>query len=179
MNYLINEYISKNYTSLLQISKNITKGNQLSEELLHEVLLQLYERDSEIVLNDYEDNTIRYYITSILRINWFSKTSPFYYRIRKENSNYNEINDIFYDDDLEEQQQLFEKEMLIQCLETSYSELDFWRKSMINLYLILGSVNKVAKHTGLPKSSVIKYVKDSKEKIKNNTINKIKRNGLQ
>lgn len=178
MNYLINEYISKNYLSLLQISKNITKGHQLSEELLHEVFLQLYERDSDIILNDYEDNTIKYYITSILRINWFSKTSPFYYRIKKENSNYNEIIDIFSNDDIEEQQQLWEKEILIQCLETSYADLDFWRKSMLNLYLILGSVNKVAKHTGLPKSSVIKYVKESKEVIKDNTLNQIKKYGM-
>jgi hydroxymethylpyrimidine pyrophosphatase-like HAD family hydrolase len=172
MNKLVELFITNNYYKLLQISNRITKGHELHQDLLHEVILQLYNK-KEIILDNYEDDTLRYYITSIMRINWHSKTSPFYYKIRKEPLTYQPITDIFeYDGD--EEQRKWEKEVLLQSLEISYSELDFWRKSMLQLYLVLGSVNKVSKFTGIPKSSIIKYVKQSKEELKNNTLERMK-----
>lgn len=174
MNQLIEGYITRNYYRLLQITKRITKGHELSQDLLHEVILQLYNK-KEINLHNHDDDTIRYYITSVLRINWNSTTSPFYYRIRKESSKYQPITDIF---EYEDEQIEWEKEILLQSLEISYSELDFWRKGMIELYLVLGSVNKVSKHTGIPKSSIIKYVKESREQLKDNTLERLKDYGI-
>jgi hypothetical protein len=174
MNQLVENYITKQYYKLLQISKRITKGHELSQDLLHEIIIQLYNK-KEIILNNYDDDTICYYITSIMRINWHSKTSPFFYKIRKEPLNYQPITDIF---EYEDEQIKWEKEILLQSLEISYSELDFWRKSMVQLYLVLGSVNKVSKFTGIPKSSIIKYVKQAKEELKNNTIERIKDYGI-
>jgi hypothetical protein len=174
MNQLIEGYITRNYYRILQITKRITKGHELSQDLLHEVILQLYNK-KEIILNNYDDDTIRYYITSVLRINWNSSTSPFYYKMRKESSKYEPLTDIF---EYEDEQLIWEKEILLQSLEISYSELDFWRKGMIELYLVLGSVNKVSKHTGIPKSSIIKYVKESREQLKNNTLEKLKDYGI-
>jgi len=175
MNKLVEAYITKNYYKLLQISKRITKGHQLHQDLLHEIIIQLYNK-KEINLNDYEDDTIRYWITSIMRINWYSKTSPFFYKMRKETLTYQPLNDIFEYQDNE--QLVWEKEILLQSLEISYSELDFWKKGMIELYLVLGSVNKVSKYTGIPKSSIIKYVKQSKEQLRNNTLERIKEHGM-
>ena len=174
MNQLIESYITRNYYRLLQITKRITKGHELSQDLLHEVILQLYSK-KEINLHNYDDDTIRYYITSVLRINWMSTTSPFYYKIRKESSRYQPLTDIF---EYEDEQMNWEKEILLQSLEISYSELDFWRKGMIELYLVLGSVNKVSKHTGIPKSSIIKYVKESREQLKDNTLQRLKDYGI-
>ncbi len=174
MNQLIEGYITRNYYRLLQITKRITKGHELSQDLLHEVILQLYSK-KEINLHNYDDDTIRYYITSVLRINWMSTTSPFYYKIRKESSRYQPLTDIF---EYEDEQMNWEKEILLQSLEISYSELDFWRKGMIELYLVLGSVNKVSKHTGIPKSSIIKYVKESREQLKDNTLERLKDYGI-
>lgn len=174
MNQLIEGYITRNYYRLLQITKRITKGHELSQDLFHEVILQLYSK-KEINLHNYDDDTIRYYITSVLRINWMSTTSPFYYKIRKESSRYQPLTDIF---EYEDEQMNWEKEILLQSLEISYSELDFWRKGMIELYLVLGSVNKVSKHTGIPKSSIIKYVKESREQLKDNTLQRLKDYGI-
>ena len=76
-------FLNRNYYQLLNISNKITKNNQLSQDLLHEVILQLYDKD-DIVLKSYDDNSIKYYITAIMRINYYSKTSPFYYKIKRE-----------------------------------------------------------------------------------------------
>jgi hypothetical protein len=86
-------YITKNYYELLTIAKKITKGNQLSQELLHECIIQLYDKE-QIILEKYTDSQIKYYIVAIMRTNWFSNTSPFYYRIRRESAKYVDLKEV-------------------------------------------------------------------------------------
>lgn len=158
----IERYITKNYYQLLSIAKKITKGHDLHEDLLHEVILQLYDKD-DIVLKGYDDNQIRYYIVSVLRINWFSKTSPFYYRVRREIQKYSELNEVL---DMEDDQENFEKEIILSILETSFTELTWFHKSMIQMYLVLGSLKKVSNQTDIPVTSVARYVREAKNHMK-------------
>lgn len=163
MNKEIEKYITTNYYQLLSIAKKITKNHDLTEDLFHEVLIQLYDKKN-IVLQEYSDDQIKYYIVSVIRINWHSKTSPFYYRIRKETSRYTNIEECF---DLSDDNQLaFEKQELYDILEQSWCELDWFRKSLFELYLTLGSMKKVSKQTRIPVSSISRYLKESKEQIK-------------
>lgn len=165
MNKEIEQYISNNYNELLSIAKKITRNNDLSEDLLHEVILQLYNKKN-IVLRQYNNDQIKYYIVSIIRINWHSQTSPFYYRIRKENSKYTNIDELY--DLTEDENQEYEKQELFDILEESFSELDWFRKSLFEMYLTLGSMKKVSVKTRIPVSSISRYLKESKEQIKNN-----------
>ena len=165
MNREIEKYITNNYYQLLTIAKKITKNHDLTQDLLHEVILQLYNKEN-LVLREYCDDQIKYYIVSILRINWHSQTSPFYYRIRKESSKYTNIDEIY---NLADDTQLeFEKQELFDILEQEYSELSWFHKSLFELYLTLGSMKKVSKQTRIPVSSISRYLKESKQQIKNN-----------
>jgi RNA polymerase sigma factor (sigma-70 family) len=165
MNREIEKYITNNYYQLLTIAKKITKNHDLTQDLLHEVILQLYNKEN-IVLREYCDDQIKYYIVSIIRINWHSQTSPFYYRIRKESSKYTNIDEIY---NLADDTQLeFEKQELFDILEQEYSELSWFHKSLFELYLTLGSMKKVSKQTRIPVSSISRYLKESKQQIKNN-----------
>ncbi len=56
----IQEYIVRNYFELLKIAKRITRGHELHNDLLNDIILQMYERESEIKLKTYEDNDIKY-----------------------------------------------------------------------------------------------------------------------
>jgi RNA polymerase sigma factor (sigma-70 family) len=165
MNREIEKYITTNYYQLLSITKKITKNHELTQDLLHEVILQLYNK-GQIILQQYTDDQIKYYIVSVIRINWHSNTSPFYYKIRKESSRYVNIDEIF---NLADETQLdFEKQQLFDILEQSWCELDWFRKSLFEMYLTLGSMKKVSKQTRIPLSSISRYLKESKEQIKNN-----------
>lgn len=167
MNRDIENYITTNYYELLKITKKITKNHDLSGDLLHEVIIQLYNK-SNIVLQEYSPEQMKYYIVSIIRINWHSQTSPFYYKIRKESSKYTNIDDIY---DLTDDNQLeYEKEQLLVILEQSFCELDWFKKSLFEMYLTLGSMNKVSKQTRIPVSSISRYLKESKEQIKDNIL---------
>ncbi len=165
MNREIQNYITTNYYQLLTITKKITKNHELSQDLLHEVILQLYNKGN-IILQEYSNDQIKYYIVSIIRINWHSNTSPFYYKIRRESSKYTNIDELY---DLADESQLdFEKQQLFDILEQSWCDLDWFRKSLFEMYLTLGSMKKVSKQTRIPLSSISRYLKESKEQIKQN-----------
>jgi serine/threonine protein kinase len=108
-----------------------------------------------------------------MKINYYSKTSPFYYRIKKEAETYRDFYDEMnytpiYDFEDEEQSLALEKEKLICILETQYVNLEWFEKSIFDLYIVMGSIKKVAKKTNIPVSSVARYVKEIRIKIKNN-----------
>lgn len=162
MNKQVESYITRKYYELKTIAKNMTKNDDLAHDLLHECLLQLFEKQ-EIVLKSYDDNSIKYYITSVLRTNFYSKTSPFYYRIRKERVLYVDISECY---NMEAEQQDFELQLLYDILEISYAELNYFQKSILDLYLMLGSMKKVSQHSNIPISSISRYIKEAKEVIK-------------
>lgn len=172
MNKQIECYITRQYYVLLGIAKKITKTDEeTSRELLHEVILQLYSRD-DIKLKEYNDNSIKYYITSIMRVNYYSKTSPYHYRIRKERAMYSDLTDVL---NMEQEQEVFESEQLFQLLEEQYCELDWFRKSLLDLYLSLNSLKAVSKKTTIPLTSISRYIREGKQQIKDNVIEKLNR----
>ena len=172
MNKTIEEYITKNYYNLLTIAKRICKTNtDIHQELLHEVILQLYDKD-RINLKSYDDNSIKYYITAVMRINYYSKTSPFYYKIRRERILMNVDLSTCYD--LSAEQESFESEELFELLEQNYSELDWFRKSLMDMYLTLNrSMAAVSRKTTIPIQSISRYIKEARNQVKTNIINKL------
>lgn len=157
----IESFITKNYYELFSIAKKITKGHHLTKDLLHEVVLQLYDRN-DITLHSYEDNTIKYFIVAIIRTNWYSKTSPFYYKIRRESALYVDLKEVL---DMEDEQEAFEKEHILCTLEEGWADLDWFHKSLFEMYMCLGSMNKVSKKTKIPLSSIRRYIKESRIEI--------------
>jgi DNA-directed RNA polymerase specialized sigma24 family protein len=166
----IESYITRNYYQLLKIAKKLTNNHDLHQDLLHEVILQILEKD-DVVLKTYDDDSIRYYIVAIIRINWNSKTSPFYYKIRREISKYTDLTPIL---EIEEDQQQFEKELIFSILEVSYTELNFFHKALMDAYLILGSMNKVSREMEIPLTSVQTYIRQAKSKIKEDVNKRLK-----
>ena len=173
MNRKINNFITKHYDELREISGRITQGDQLSDELLQEVLLQLYEK-KEVKLRAYDDNNIKYYIVGMMKLNWNSKTSPFYYRIRKEQKTYTEIHPGFINyivDDTEERESY---EELLKSVEREFTELTWFSKRLFELYLTLGSLKKVSQQTQIPIASVSRYIREIKIEIQINVKNQLK-----
>lgn len=170
MNKHVEAYITKNYYELQKIARKITKNHSLTQDLFHEVLIQLYDKD-EIKLKGYDDNQIKYYIVSVMRINWHSKTSPFYYKVRREFTLYNEISDCF---NIPDEQSEFEKQIIFDILEESWCELNWFHKSLFEWYMTLGSLKKVSQKTNIPLASIGKYIKEAKLEMKTDVLNKMK-----
>jgi hypothetical protein len=168
----IENYIIREYYKLQNISKKICKrDDDMYKDLLHEVILQLYDKE-QIKLKKYDDNSIRYYITAVMRINYYSKTSPFYYKIRRSQKIMNvDLSTCF---DLEYEQESFESEILLQLVEEAYCDLDWFKKSLLDLYLSLNSSMKaVSRKTTIPISSISRYFKEIRVETKQKIISKL------
>jgi hypothetical protein len=173
MNKEIEQYLTTNYYELLEIAEKLTKTtvDNIHKELLHECILQLYDKE-HIKLKSYDNNSIKYYITAVMRTNYFSKTSPFYYRIRRARIIMNVDISTCYD--LEYEQENFEKEELYQLLEQEYCELTWFQRSLMDMYLTLNSSMKaVSRKTSIPISSISRYFKEIRTETKERIINKL------
>jgi len=167
----IEDYIQKNYYHLYNIGMKMTKQDPLTRDLLHECIIQLYDKEV-ITLKSYDDNSIKYYIVAVMRINYFSKTSPFHYRIRRERQIMNV--DVATCWDLSYEQEEFEQEQIYQLLELNYTELSWFQKSILDLYLSLNrSMKAVSRKTNIPNQSISRYINEIRKQVKTDIINKI------
>jgi hypothetical protein len=51
--------------------------------------------------------------------------------------------------------------------------LDWFRKAILNHYLVLNSLKAVSKKTTIPLTSISRYIKEGKEQIKTNVLKRL------
>lgn len=166
----INSYITRNYYELLNICKKMTKNSDWAGDLLQDVLVQLYDK-KEIKLDKLDDNNIKYYIVKCIKINWFSETSPFYRKVKRESSLYSDLKDI---SDVPVEDNNMNEHFIMDTIEQEFGDLNWFHKDILTRYMTLGSLKKVSKDTTIPLTSVSRYVNEAKTQIKLNTFRKIK-----
>jgi hypothetical protein len=159
-------YITKNYYQLLAIAKKYTKNDDWSSELLHEVILQLYDK-KELKIN-LQDNQIKYYIIRCLMVNWTYPSSPFYKKHKRDMKSV----DLTEAMEMAAEDSDTEIHTLLELMEIEWTELNWFNKIIFEKYMVLGSLKKVSKDTTIPLASVGRYIKETKEIIKANTISK-------
>jgi hypothetical protein len=63
---------------------------------------------------------------------------------------------------------------MYQLLEMNYAELDWFKKSLLDMYLSLNSSMKaVSRKTRIPISSISRYIKEIRTETKNNILKKL------
>jgi len=160
----INNYITKNYYFLLSIAKKYTKNDDWSYELLHEVILQLYDK-KEIKLQ-LDDNSIKYYIIKMLMVNWCYPSSPFYKKHKKDNITTVELNDAIQ---VMNQESEMDSHKFMEIMEEEFGDLNWFNKVIFEKYMVLGSLKKVAVDTSISLPSIGRYVKETRTQVKYNT----------
>lgn len=166
----VEDCIIKNYSELRTFCKRLTKHNDWSEDLLHEVIIQLYEK-KEIKIKVLDNKSIKNYIFKCIITNWFSETSPFYRKVRRESTLYNELSTLpsqapqFYTDS-----EIEELHKMMSIVEMEFEDLNWFSKIIFTKYMLLGSLKKVATDTTIPLTSIARYVKETKATVKYNTI---------
>lgn len=75
-----------------QIVSNIAKSSDdLLNDLSQEIYLDLLQKDEDKIINLYETNQMRYFITRMIINNLHSTNSPFWCKIKSFTHNMNEI----------------------------------------------------------------------------------------
>lgn len=160
----LDNYISRHYYTLLQISFKYTKNNDWASELLHEVILQLYNKE-ELKLK-LDDNSIKYYIVRMLMVNWCYPSSPFYIKYKKHNHTHVDLKEAM----MVMNNETDEDHNFMDILEQEFSDTFWFSKILFEKWILLGSLKKVSLDTKIPLTSVKRYIKETKEEIKLNVI---------
>jgi len=155
------KWISLNNDELIDISLKICKNQDDYMDLYQCVMEQMLKKGDK--LNDMEDKEKTYYFISILKRNYYSKTSPYYYQFKK-----GLVMDDITDDLLEGviDEEYTESIPDMEWVKLQLLELDWFDRDLFNLWVELGSLSNVSRKTNIPVNSVGKYIKEIKEELK-------------
>jgi DNA-directed RNA polymerase specialized sigma24 family protein len=160
----LTDYINTNYKELKKVVKNITKNNELADDLYHYCLVILLEYDRVKMDEIVRKNHVKYFFISILLKQWNSSTSPFYKEYRKsvaKSVEYFEIYDLIdeeYDHEIDDKIAFIKKEL----------ENESWYTQQVMKLkgedgLSYGDINKLTK---IPRSSLFGTVDNFRTKVK-------------
>lgn len=66
------------------IINNIThSNNDILNDLAQDIYIDLLNKEDELIIELYNNNQIKFFITRMVMNNWFSQNSPFYMKYRK------------------------------------------------------------------------------------------------
>ncbi len=83
----MNDYITLNYSKLKQKVRAVTKNHQNSDDLFNDLLVSLYSKPIEYQRDLIENGKVEHWIMASAKLQYASKTSPFYYTYKKFNMN--------------------------------------------------------------------------------------------
>jgi hypothetical protein len=169
----LNDYLTKNYDELYQIVKNITKNNELCDELYHYCLMVLLEYDKDKMNEILKRGHVKYFFITIVTNQWCSSSSPFYKLHRSPKIEYideyntNIVDKDGYDEKIDDK---------IAFIENELKDEHWYIQQVVNMKTDM-SYQQIKDVTGIPRSSlystfnkfrnqtVEKYNKINKEKI--------------
>lgn len=163
----VEQYLAKNYYQLLKIAQKYTKNEDWASELLHEIIVQLYEKKELKIKLD--DNSIKYYIIRMLMVNWCYPSSPFFKKYKKHNNTHIELSEIM---ELAQQDSELDEHKFMDILEEEFSDISWFDKIIFEKYLTLGSLKRVSQDTTITVPSIGRYIKETKTQVKFRTINR-------
>lgn len=156
----LEHFIESNYQDLLQASKNISRDNDLAEELLHYALYELLLKKN--VQEIIDSGGAQFYIIRIMVNSWKSTTSPFYrlYRIPSDSLDSHDFEDEEYD---------FVKDETYQKALSLLKKLPWYDREV---FMIFASgdltVSQLARETKIPRTSLNLTINRVRKYLKNN-----------
>jgi hypothetical protein len=177
-------WIEQNYSKIVQWAKNMTKNDQLYEELAHYAIEQFitHKRYEEIMqkhINEPDFGHCRGFILAIMRNSWYGKKSEFtrYHKAhradighRKRNVTPTKFNEL-----LEEQLHTdydFSTDYVIEAIDGILEEMsidtkDLWYQAkLFQMWLENPNFSALSRQTDIPRTSISNAVQEAKEYIK-------------
>jgi hypothetical protein len=156
---ILTEWVQLNNQLLLNTTKNITKGYDNYDDLYQSVIEQLLKKGNK--LDDMDDKEKMYYFVRVVKNNFYSKSSPYYYQHIKNTTRLNYERDITNIDMVDEPYQ--EDTPDIEWVYKELDTLDWFSRDIFLMWMELGSLTAVARQTTIPLNSVGRYIKEVKQ----------------
>lgn len=160
----VEQYIARNYYKLLKIAHKYTDNDDWASELLHEVVLQLYDKKEYNLKLD--DESIKSYIIRCLMVNWCYPSSPFYKKYKKDNLTHVEMNDAIQ---VMKNETEMDEHKFMDIMEQEFQDQSWFHKLLFEKYLTMGSLKKVSIDTKISLPSIGRYIKETRTQVKLST----------
>lgn len=154
------------YNEYLKIVKKITNNDERSQDLLHDVLVQLYQNYK---FQNLKDSEKKWFFIRTVQNQYNSKTSPFYKQYKKHV--FREISDIEISDE-----DYIEPKTIEGVTEFLNSELEknpskWYEIGLFKMYMEEKKIESINKKTQIPKYSIRITLNKMKKWIKQNLEN--------
>jgi hypothetical protein len=155
-------WVEKNNDLLLQRVRDIVTHKDDADDLYQSVIEQMLKKPEQ--MDNIKDEQKIYYFIRVVKNNYFSKTSPYHYQMRKPiENNYElkdnlieDIEDIPYSEDLPD----------IEWVKNELQTLDWFSRDLFLLWLELNTISNVSRQTQIPLNSVSRYITKIKKILK-------------
>ena len=180
----MHNWISDNYDNIIQWAKNMTKGDNLSEELAHYAIEQFitHKRYEEINNKHEEDPNFghcRGFILAIMRNSWYGKKSEFsrYHKAHRADVGHRKrnVSDTKFAELLENKETTdydYETDYIIEAIhgvleEMSIDTKDLWYKAkLFQMWMVNPNFSALSRETGIPRTSISNAIQEAKDHIK-------------
>ena len=140
----LDQFISKEYRWIeKEVKANIAYGQMAdyADELIQEMILQLYEMKEERIEELLNNGKLKWYILSGAGMQLRSSTSPFYLKVRKHKSYAREFGLVGSDSNIFERVDDTEElstECYFSCMEREIENLHWYLRTLIKAYWLEG-----------------------------------------
>ena len=170
----LNVYIDKKYAKLTEVSRKLSSNRYPDyEDLLHEVILELYSKEEELINGLIKRGELLYYIVRIMINQYHSSTSPFYtkyrkhYKLRKqykENYIFNKEGGI----GMENWEELKQMEKRLRWIDKKCKDLNWFDVQIFKIYYLNGfSLTSMQVATKINRNTLGKSIRIVKKYLQN------------
>lgn len=150
-----------------QACMRITGGDELSDDLFHEMILVLMRYDDTKIIGLYTKGELKWFVVRVMMTMWRCKSSPFFQAYRKKSDSINERiqpSEDMYDleRDLATQRVLDATDKVLEEKLNSGNRNDWYEATMWKLYLSAGSFRKAQAQSKIPYKSIANTVRRMK-----------------
>lgn len=165
----MDEYITKNYTRLKNKVKAVTKNHQNSDDLFNDLLTNLLEKPSEYQQDLINKNKVEHWLMASAKLQFASRTSPFYYKYKKFNKDTSELYEDYYttDDEVEDM-----SKDILDYINSQLNLYSIYERTLTREHLIDNkSYTQIGKEYGVNR----RFVSETVSPVKENLFTEIKK----
>lgn len=161
----------KLYNKITQNITAITNNNKdLTDDLIQHCILAFLELSEDKKQQMANDNKIEHFITKCAKLQFSSKTSPFYYKYRKKQQQQTEL--VYATDETEDILESIYRKEKCDCIDKTVSTFNFYDKALFDMYYGEGKTyDYIHNYYGISKNHLVKHIHKLTKKIKNNCKN--------
>lgn len=180
----MHNWINDNYSNIVQWAKNMTKGDELAEELAHYAIEQFithrkYEEVTQKHEADPDFGHCRGFILAIMRNSWYGKKSEFsrYHKAHRADVGHRKrnVSDDKFNTLLEKKEQIdydYETDYITEAIQGILEEMsidtqDLWYQGkLFQMWMENPNFSAISRATGIPRTSISNAVQEAKEYIR-------------